>query len=336
VPAGKPFAVRLPPERLTTCSRERNEALFTWGLGEFGSRDRHWRPLVLLQRAIADARDAASEESGTKHYYSTFHRRPIARAYDRLDDIPTRAEVGKIGTNSANRSRRGSGRPSLRFADDADRAESTPAAAPRFSLGDLKVKALTRMFLSGLAAVLPIGVTLFVLYWLGSTAEALLGQGLRLLIPASLYWPGMGVVAGFVLVFAFGALMRAWLFRKVFRWGERVLQRIPLVKALYGSVRDLMGFFSGSDKKAMHKAVMVALGGTSLRLIGFVTREDFRDLPAGIGGDDTVAVYLPMSYQIGGFTTMVPRSAIQALDMSIEEAMRFAVTAGMSAAKEGS
>jgi uncharacterized membrane protein len=197
------------------------------------------------------------------------------------------------------------------------------------------MKMVTRMFLKGLAAVLPITVTLYVLYWLGSTAESLLGRGLKMLIPGSLYWPGMGVVAGLVLVFVIGILMNAWLFRKAFRWGERLLERIPLVKALYGSVRDLMGFFSGSDKKAMRKAVMVNVGNPSLRLIGFITREDFSDLPAGIGDDDTVAVYLPMSYQIGGFTTMVPRSAVQPIDMSVEQAMRFAVTAGMSGVKGG-
>lgn len=195
------------------------------------------------------------------------------------------------------------------------------------------MKMVTTMCLKGLAAVLPITVTLYVLYWLGSTAESILGRGLKLIIRDSLYWPGMGVVAGLVLVFVIGILMNAWLFRKVFRWAERLLERIPLVKALYGSVRDLMGFFSGSGKKAMRTAVMVTVGNTPLRLIGFITREDFGDLPAGIGGDDTVAVYLPMSYQIGGFTTMVPRSAVQPIDMSIEQAMRFAVTAGMSDVK---
>lgn len=198
------------------------------------------------------------------------------------------------------------------------------------------MKAVTKLFLKGLAAVLPITVTIYVLYWLGGTAELLLGHGLKLLIPDSLYWPGMGVVAGLVLVFVIGVLMNAWLFRKVFRWGERLLERIPLVKALYGSVRDLMGFFSGSDQKAMRKTVVVAVGSTPLRLIGFITREDFAGLPTGIGDDDTVAVYLPMSYQIGGFTTMVPRTAVQPIDMTIEQAMRFAVTAGMGEVKGGS
>jgi len=195
------------------------------------------------------------------------------------------------------------------------------------------MKLVTRMFLKGLAAVLPITVTLYVLYWLGSTAEMLLGRGLKMCIPERVYRPGMGVVAGLVLVFAIGVLTNAWLFRTLFRWSEKLLERIPLVKALYGSVRDLMGFFAGSEQKAMRKAVMVAIGGTPLRLIGFITREDFSDLPAGVGGGDTVAVYLPMSYQIGGFTTMVPRAAVQPIDMTIEQAMRFAVTAGMTGAK---
>ena len=189
---------------------------------------------------------------------------------------------------------------------------------------------VTRIFLTGLAAVLPITVTVYVLYWLGSTAELLMGRGLRMLIPDSLYWPGMGVVAGLALVFAIGVLMSAWLFRAFVGWGERLLERIPLVKTLYGSVRDLMGFFSGTDKKTMSKAVMVTAGNTGLRFIGFITREDFGNLPTGIGGDDTVAVYLPMSYQMGGYTTMVPRSAVQPIDMSIEDAMRFALTAGVS------
>jgi uncharacterized membrane protein len=197
------------------------------------------------------------------------------------------------------------------------------------------VKAVTRIFLKGLAAVLPITVTLYVLYWLGSTAESLLGRGLKMCIPERVYRPGMGVVAGLVLVLVIGVLMNAWLFRTLFRWSEKLLERIPLVKTLYGAVRDLMGFFSGTEKKAMRKAVMVAVGNTPLRLIGFITREDFSGLPAGVGGGDTVAVYLPMSYQIGGFTTMVPRAAVQPIDMSIEESMRFAVTAGMTGAKGG-
>jgi uncharacterized membrane protein len=60
------------------------------------------------------------------------------------------------------------------------------------------MKLVIRVFLTGLAAVLPVTVTLYVLYWLGSTAEASWDGGLKMLDPDSLYWPGMGVVAGLV------------------------------------------------------------------------------------------------------------------------------------------
>jgi uncharacterized membrane protein len=75
---------------------------------------------------------------------------------------------------------------------------------------------------------------------------------------------------------------------------------------------------------------MVRLGGTDLRVMGFVTRSDLAGLPAGISEPGMIAVYMPMSYQIGGYTALVPRASVQAVDMTLEEAMRFILTAGVS------
>lgn len=199
------------------------------------------------------------------------------------------------------------------------------------------MKTIGKIFLTGLATIAPVGVTVYVLYWLGSTAESLLRPVVPKLLPDIFsYSFGMGIAVAVLAVFVVGVLMNFWLIRVVWGWGEKLLERIPLVKTLYGSVRDLMGFFGTSDKKQqLNQVVMVNVGNTDVRLIGLLTREDFSDLPQGVGSKDTVAVYLPMSYQIGGFTTMVPRSAVEPVDMSMEEAMRFAVTAGMSGVKEG-
>lgn len=189
------------------------------------------------------------------------------------------------------------------------------------------MKTLSKIFFKGLAALLPITVTIYIIYWLGATAEDLF----RRFLPANVTWPpGMGVVVGIGVVFGIGLLMNAWIIQMLFDWAESLLNRIPLVKTLYGSVRDLMGFFSGSEKKPFNQVVMVQIGDSKVRILGLVTREDFSDLPPGIGSKDTVAVYMPMSYQLGGFTALVPRAAIQPVDMTMEEAMRFAVTAGMS------
>lgn len=189
------------------------------------------------------------------------------------------------------------------------------------------MKKIGTLFLQGLIAILPIALTLYLIYWLAVSAESIL----RFVIPADYYLPGMGVTAGFLITLGIGVLLRIWVFRKVFSLGEALVQQIPGIKSLYGSVRDLVGFFDSSKKKSFDKTVMVKLDNENFRLMGLVTRDDFADLPEGIGDENTVAVYLPMSYQLGGFTVMVPKNRTEPVDMKVDEAMQFVLTAGVSA-----
>jgi uncharacterized membrane protein len=187
---------------------------------------------------------------------------------------------------------------------------------------------ITRTFLKGLAALLPVTITIYAVVWMATSAE----KAMKVFIPDEYYTPGMGVAAGVVIVFAVGVLLQAWLIDKLFQVFEKMLERIPLIKSLYGSVKDLLSFFMADEKKEANKVVMVAMkNDPEMRLLGLLTRENFSDVPKGIGGDDDVAVYLPMSYQLGGFTVMIPRSRIEQIDMTTEQALRFAVTAGMTA-----
>jgi len=192
------------------------------------------------------------------------------------------------------------------------------------------MKKIGTLFLRGLLAILPIALTVYLIYWLATSAEAVLGQAMRSVIKES-YRPGMGVLAGFVITLGVGILLRIWVFRMVFSLGEAVLQKIPGIKSIYGSIRDLVGFFDASKQKEFDKTVMVAVGDENTRLMGLVTRDDFSDLPGGIGDEKTVAVYLPMSYQLGGFTVMVPKDRISPVDMKVDQAMQFVLTAGVSA-----
>ncbi len=201
--------------------------------------------------------------------------------------------------------------------------------------GERTVKRLGTLFLQGLMAILPIAVTVYLVYWLAASAEAVLGRAMRFVIGDLYYVPGSGVLAGILITLGIGLLLRIWLFRKVFSLGETLLQRIPGIKSLYGSIRDMVGFFDASKQKEFDKTVMVALAEGNVRLMGLVTREDFRDLPAGIGDEQTVAVYLPMSYQLGGFTVMVPKDKIRPVDMKVDQAMQFVLTAAVSPKTEG-
>jgi uncharacterized membrane protein len=193
---------------------------------------------------------------------------------------------------------------------------------------------ISRIFLRGLVVILPIAITLAIVYWLVVSAEALLGGIVRLVLPESYYWTGLGVLLGIVIVLLAGLTVNVWFTQALLGRAEALMERIPVVKSVYGAIRDLATFMSGGKSKERFQKVVMVSVNEEMRLIGFLTREDFTDLPAQLAAtDDTVAVYLPMSYQIGGFTVYMPRSKVEPIEMTIEDAMRFTLTAGMSSAK---
>lgn len=186
-----------------------------------------------------------------------------------------------------------------------------------------------RIFLTGLLTVLPVLATLYLVLWLVGALEHFFGAQLKWLIPDEYYRTGMGLLLAVLVIFGIGLLTQALLFRRVFGWGEKLLEKIPLVRSVYTALRDLFGLVAnGQDADAL-QVVSVTLPGTNMRVLGFVSRADFSDLPAGIGKEGEIAVYLPMSYQIGGYTLFMPRDQAVPVDMSREEAMKFILTAGL-------
>lgn len=196
-------------------------------------------------------------------------------------------------------------------------------------------KGIGKIMFQGLVAMLPAVLTIYILYWLVRSAEMVLGSFLEILLPEGWYLPGMGLLVGLAATFVLGVLLNAFLVRRMFALSESLMNRIPLVKTLYGSLKDFVGFFATKRETQFNQVVALDLefGGLPMRMIGFVTRSDFHGLPPGIGSDGEVAVYLPLSYQIGGYTVIVPRSRITPIDMSTHRAMGFVVTGGLTTDK---
>jgi uncharacterized membrane protein len=193
------------------------------------------------------------------------------------------------------------------------------------------LKRLGRVLLKGLVAILPIGLTIYVVYWLGVTTETLLSGPLKWMLPPGVYRPGMGLVAGFLLLLAVGLLVNAYLVRRVLGLGESLLLRVPVVKTVYASIRDLTALVNTKDRKReLERVVMVRFGPG--RVIGFVTQESAVVPGLARGSGELVAVYLPMSYQIGGYTVYLPRDQIEATDLTVEQAMRIVITGGLQGA----
>lgn len=185
---------------------------------------------------------------------------------------------------------------------------------------------LGRIFLTGLLTVLPIVVTLYFTVWTLTVLERFFGKQLMFVLPDEWYRTGMGLVVAVVVVFLAGLLMHGYLFRRLFGAAEWLLLEIPLVRSVYSAMRDLLGMFAQHEETAL-QVVSVSLPG-DIRLLGFITRSDFADVP-GVANDGEVAVYLPMSYQVGGYTVFVPKSAVVPIKMSREDAMKFILTAGL-------
>ena len=188
-------------------------------------------------------------------------------------------------------------------------------------------KSIGTTLITGFITVLPIVLTIYLLYWLAVSSEQVMGTALRWALPEVVYFPGLGTLTGLVVVFFVGLLMRAVLVRKLFSFGEEILYRLPIIKTVYRAIRDLFDFFS-PKKENFGRVVIVSFN--NMEVIGFITQEDPERLPESFRQRDSVLVYIPMSYMIGGFTLLIPREDIRPCQMNMDEAMRFALTAGIT------
>jgi uncharacterized membrane protein len=193
---------------------------------------------------------------------------------------------------------------------------------------------LRQVFFKGLIAVLPVALTIYLVVWLARGFESFLGGLIQAVIPAEYYVPGLGVVTGILLVFGVGLMLEAWFTRRLWQFGERLLNRMPLVRAVFGAFKQIVSYMSSGAGPAGSHAVLVALHGGEARMLGLVTREtlDFIDDPAH---QDDIAVLLPWSYQIGGITVFVPRAAVQRVNLSAQEALRLVLTGAVGKAEPG-
>lgn len=183
------------------------------------------------------------------------------------------------------------------------------------------MKDILAYFLKGLLYVVPVAVTIYVLVAVVSFADSIF-EG----IPVVGDVPGLGLVIVLVLVTCAGYFGGRLITPQFTSWFNRTMSRIPLVKLIYTSIRDLMKAFVG-DKRKFDKPVLVSLdaGGLNNRL-GFVTQEDL----ASLGLDGMVAVYSPYPYSVMGDLIVAPRSQVRPIDVKPAELMKMLVSGGVS------
>lgn len=191
------------------------------------------------------------------------------------------------------------------------------------------MKQISKTFLKGLIAVVPITITLYLLFWLAVTAELVLGNIFKLFLPSNWYVKGLGFISGLAVIFFVGGFLESETVQRYFQRAEQYIIQVPVVKSIYTSIRDLISILSNKQGEKLRQVVLVDVPAGGGKQIGFITTSDFPQFSDAINTDNQIAVYLPFSYQIGGFTVIMPRMAITEVNMSVEDALRFVATAGV-------
>jgi uncharacterized membrane protein len=178
------------------------------------------------------------------------------------------------------------------------------------------MRRLTRYFLQGLVLVGPIAVTLYFCWLVFTRVDRWLG------VPV----PGVGFLAAVVLVTLVGFLASNLVTRGLVGILDRLMTRLPFVRLLYSSTRDLLNAFVGERRRFDVPVLVPLLPGAPMHAFGFVTQESL----ARLGMDGYVAVYFPQSYNVAGNLIVCPADQVRRLDVESSDLMAFIVSGGVT------
>lgn len=169
-------------------------------------------------------------------------------------------------------------------------------------------------FFKGVLIIVPLAFSIYVIYSVVSTVDGIIDLG----------FPGAGFVVTIIALAFVGLLVTSFITEPIYNYLDKLLNRMPIFKLMYSSVRDLLEAFVGEDKK-FNEPVLVELS-EGVKQVGFLTQNNLNN----IGLEDDVAVYFPFSYSIAGKVLIVNKSKVSPLRMKAADAMKFAVSGGVT------
>ncbi len=178
------------------------------------------------------------------------------------------------------------------------------------------MKRLGKYFFEGLLVLVPVLGSIYIIYLVFQKIDGILN------IPI----PGVGFIITIAIITIIGFLSSNFITRRLVKYFERIYSKLPLVKIIYSSIKDLVGAFVG-DKKSFDKPVLVTIDpDTGIKALGFITREslDFLKLKKH------VSVYFPQSYNFAGNLLIFPKKMVEPVEANSADVMRFLVSGGVS------
>jgi len=175
---------------------------------------------------------------------------------------------------------------------------------------------LFNYFLRGLVVVVPLALTLYVCTVIFTTIDSWLGLPIR----------GVGFVLALVLITFVGFMASGLITRSLIGALDRLFERLPFVRLLYSSAKDMLNAFVG-EKRRFDKPVLVSLNAEgSLKILAFLTSDSLGTL----GLVDQVTVYMPQSYGFAGHILVVPSNRVERIDAHAAEVMAFIISGGVT------
>ena len=189
-------------------------------------------------------------------------------------------------------------------------------------------RALLNYLIKGLLIVLPIGLSVFIVIWAVTTVDSWVNVnnilGVNPVTGESQNIPGLGLVLVVGIILMAGIFVTYFVTEPMYNWFQRMMDKLPIVKFIYSSIKDLTEAFVGDEKKFSHP-VLVEVEG-DLKRIGFLTQGDLTSI--GLPGESIV--YFPFSYSFAGQVYVVKNEKMKPLEMSAADAMKLVVSGGVS------
>ncbi|RZQ55892.1 DUF502 domain-containing protein [Pseudidiomarina tainanensis] len=191
--------------------------------------------------------------------------------------------------------------------------------------------------LKGLTILLPLVVTIALVHWFLVTIESWLRPIWESILGTKYYFPGLAFLSFLVLAIIIGFSARWRFINKLWELPGNIMQRMPVLRSLYGTITDVFDLMSGKSFSD-ESVVLVTLPGVDVKLIGIVTKKPGQkeDRLSAMLDENHIAVFLPMSYNVGGYMIIVPRDSVEALDMSPADAMQLTISGGLGKNRQNS
>ncbi|HPJ21907.1 MAG TPA: DUF502 domain-containing protein [Clostridia bacterium] len=184
------------------------------------------------------------------------------------------------------------------------------------------MKLIRKWFLSGIAILLPAGLTAFVLVWLFNLLDGILRSLITSIFGKDI--PGLGLLFLLLIIFIVGMLTSNFVGGKIAGWFEKLVGKIPLIKTVYNPIRKITSGLSSDKNESFKKVVLIEFPKEGIKSIGFITNSDF-----SIKGSDKISVFIPTTPNpTNGFLVLADAKDVEILDVTVNEGLNMVVSMG--------